>query len=515
MKLIHIVNAILALLYTPPLVLTAVFRSDTHGTQVSHYLLSSIAWCHLGYLVSHYSWQRIQVLHPLLCFYRHNLERTSLGILSIILNITYYYAIYDRYFTAFQHKNALFATTILTSAFVTILNGAYVTLCIAFFFMHHQQRFANIINSERAMTFNGTLKQVLEVIDSLEHRSLKAFIQYWQHKSDDEILASLDTKKRQVFTVFAEHVDADGNHEVSYDEFVVFCHANNVFDANALWAILTHHRTTKTIDSDVIEYMLYHTLFQKKQFALAIQTDILLANWIIIYVTLFATPLLGIVISSIWGYAGAFEGNINLFQVYILAATFAMNRLAANIRFASYMAMVRPFNMGELLFIDNDVYKVTKLCPTFVLAVGRDTIVLRNSQMLDSVIRNYSRSNVFDSFALEVPLNTGDHVVPLVREKMIEYASQNWKEIDVNSIRVGWTTMENQSKVLQCNWRYNFMIYDRSRFNIIKSRFLNEVIRVTVNDVSRSVLLLNVAQGSALNNEVAKHYNSFSKIEDT
>lgn len=505
------INAIISILYTIPLVLTGVFRQDSPGTQASHYILSSIAWCHLGYLSSHYAWQRIQVLHPLLCFYKHNLERTTLGIISIILNTIYYFAIYNRYFT-FTYKNPLFVTTIVTSTICTLLNGIYVSLCIAFFFMHHQNRFASIISSERAMTFNGTLKQVLEIIDTLEHRALKDFILHWQTKSDSDILSTLPEKKEQVFKVFADHVDANGNHEISYDEFVVFCHANNVFDANALWDILTHHRqTTKIIDADVIEYMLYHALFQKKQFALAIQTDILLANWIILYIALFTIPLLGIIISSIWGYQGAFEGSINLFQVYILAATFAMNRLASNIRFASYMAMVRPFNMGELLFIDNDVYKVTKLCPTFVLAIGRDTIVLRNSQMLDSVVRNYSRSNVSDSFILEMPLNTSDYIVSQVYAKMIEYASKNWKEIDQDSIRCGWTTMENQSKVLQCNWRYNFMIYDRSRFNIVKTRFMNEVIRTTIDDVSKSVILLNAAQGSAMNQEVIDHYNGFAK----
>jgi hypothetical protein len=503
------INTIVMLIYTTPLVLTGVFSSDAQGIQSSHYLFSSIAWFHIGYIVSHLAWQRIQVFHPLLCFYRHNLERTTLGIISILLNVIYYFAIYNRYFS-FPNKYSLFVSTMVLSTFVTIIEGIYITLCIAFFFMHHQQRFKYIITSERALTFNGTLKQVLEVIDSLEYRSLKSFIQYWHHKSDDEILTTLDNKKQQVFAIFEQHVDADGNQDISYDEFVIFCHTNNVFDVNTLWKILTHHRTTKTINVDVIEYMLYHTLFQKKQFALAIQTDILLANWIIIYVLFFTVPLMGIVISGIWGYGGAFEGSINLFQVYIFAATFAMNRLSSNIRFASYMAMVRPFNMGEILFIDNDVYKVTKLCPSFVLAVGRDTIVLRNSQMLDSIIRNFSRSNVYDSVVLEMPLNTGDQVISLVYKKMVDYASRNWREIDVTSIRVGWTTMEHQSKIMQCNWRYNFMVYDRSRFNSIKSHFLNEVIREIINEVSKLVMLLNISQGGTLTSEVVKFYENVS-----
>jgi hypothetical protein len=507
--------------YGLPLILTGVFHGESASVRVANYVLSYIACVHIGYISSMLICKKIQVIHPLLCFYRPHLERTLGGILCILFNVIYFYTAFihgvdrdddnDGNNSALPYRGDMLASTLLVTAYVTALEGAYVGLCILFFFKHHQDRFDKIISAERAITFHGTFKEVMEVIDGLEYQCLKYFVRHWKHKSDDEILDGLEDKKHAVFAAFKECVDEDKNDVITYDEFVLFAHKHNVFDTEALWNILTHHRVvTKCIDADLVDYMLYHTLFQKKQFALAIHTDILLARWIITYIGMFSLPLLGIVLSSIWGYASAFDGNLNLFQVYILAASFGMNRLASNVRFASYMAVVRPFNMGELLFIDGDVYKVTKLCPTFVTGEGRDTIVLRNSQMLDSIVRNFSRSNVNDVFVLELPLNTNDMLVGVVRDKMLTYANENWKEIDVGSIRCGWVGMRNQSKVLQCNWRYNFMIYDRNRYNTVRTRFVNDVIRTTVDDVSRLIILMNAAQGGALNPAVVEHYASVS-----
>jgi hypothetical protein len=460
----------------------------------------------------------VQVTHTLLCFYRSGIGLTLCGIITLILNVIYYMTVFKYGIDSdneLTYRNDLFATTCLVTTYSIVLQGLYVGLCIAFFYMHHQAKFENILARERALTFHGAFKEVMEILDGLEHQSLQLFVKYWKHKSDEHILETLSEKQNSIFKVFKDSIDIDKNEVISYDEFILFAHKHNIMDIELLWNIMTHHRVTKCIDADVIEYMLYHTLFQKQQFALAIDTDMLLTKWITMYITAFSLPLLGIVLSSIWGYAAAFNGNLSLFQIYILAASFAMNRLASNIRFASYMATVRPFNLGELLMIQGDVYKIIKLCPTYVVCIGRDTMVLRNSQMLDNMICNYSRSNIYDVFTLELPLNTADTLVSMVHEKMLSYARQNWKEIDEGSIRCGWVTMRNQSKVLQCNWRYNFMIYDRTRFNNIRTRFVNDVIRVTIDDATRSIILLNAAQGSVLNPSVVKHYMAVDSQHQT
>jgi hypothetical protein len=494
-----------------PLTLTAVY-SDTRASQVCHVVCSFLACAQLSYLTSWAAWHRAQTWHPLLCFYRTHLERATGGALAVLLTTVYYYTVFRlAVVSGGADRPALgvgrtFTTCVVTTTYATALETVYIALCMTFFYMHHQTRFATILAAERAITFHGTFKQVMEVVDALEYQSLQRFVTHWARVSDADILARLEDKKHAIFDAFREHLDGDRDQVISYDEFVLFAHANSVFEPERLWALLTQHQTTKRIDADGIDYMLYHTLFQKKHFAMAIHTDKLLARWIIGYIAMFSVPLLGIVLSSVWGYAGAFTGNLNLFQVFILAASFGMNRIASNVRFASYMASVRPFNMGELLFIDGEVYKVDQMTPTFVSCVGPDTLVLRNSQMLDRMVRNYSRTNVFDSFQLEMPLNTSHSVVEVVRARMSSYATEHWKDVDLQSVRCGWVGMLNRGKVLQCNWRYSFLVYDRSRFNTTRTRFVDYVISATIDDVTISTLLLGASQGGALNAPVQQHY---------
>lgn len=467
---------------------------DNKASVLVHYIFSYLSTLHISYSLSCILWRHLQKLHPLLCFYRPNMKRASAGCLCILLNTVYYHVVFHEFLDYHDFGHELYITTVICTLFYTLSVFIYVSFCILFFFLHHRKHFHNIINTERALTFNGNLISCMEILNTLEHQSLLSFVNYWRGRTDDDILQSLPSKRKQIFDVLRENLDKDGNNEISYDEFQLYAHKNNIMDTQSLWDIFTYGQKVEKIDEDLIDYMLYHTLFEKKQFASAIDTDILLANWILTYLSMFSVPLLGIIISSVWGYKKSFEGSLSLFEVYTLIVTFVVNRLINNFRFTSFMASVRPFNLGELLYYENDVYKVTKFSPSYVVCVGRDTIILRNAQMLDTRICNYSRSCVSDSFTLELPLNTGNEMAECVLSTMKNYALQNWKEIDVASVRCGWQTMKNQSKVLHMAWKYNFLIYDRSRFNKTKMRFVNAVIKPTISEVTRSILLMNAIQ---------------------
>jgi small-conductance mechanosensitive channel len=196
----------------------------------------------------------------------------------------------------------------------------------------------------------------------------------------------------------------------------------------------------------------------------------------------------------------------------LVVVTFAANRLVSNVRFIAYMILVRPFNIGDLLLVHDDLYRVTAVSPTYVSCLGRDTIVLKNSQMLDNVVRNYSRSYVNDSVSLEVPLNTRDDLVQIVRDRMAQFASRNWMQIKGDSIRCGWVAIRNQSRVLQCNWAYSFVIFDRTTFNQARTTFVNAVIQSTIDEVSRSFILANASQGSVVLNPVLlDHFHKFCR----
>jgi hypothetical protein len=116
---------------------------------------------------------------------------------------------------------------------------------------------------------------------------------------------------------------------------------------------------------------------------------------------------------------------------------------------------------------------------------------------------------VNDSVSLEVPLNTRDDLVQTVRDRMAQFASRNWMQIKGDSIRCGWVAIRNQSRVLQCNWAYSFVIFDRTTFNQARTTFVNAVIQSTIDDVSRSFILANASQGSV----VLDHFHKFCQRE--
>jgi hypothetical protein len=500
--------------YSAPIIITNVFNNNQSSKIVSH-VASYTACIHFGYITSNmiyyiYLLNGINFIYlQLLYYYKPNIMVVLSGMFALLYAVIYNYCLAD----ITNISNELFATVILTTSYITVIQGIYTTLCAVFFVKHHASNFMNIINNERAISFIETFKEDFELVDSPIHLSLVSFIKHWNNKTDCEIIDTIDIKTHKIFSVLKDNLDADKDSIITRDEFIVLAHKQNIFDdvnIGKLWNIFTYN-TGRPITRDVIEYMLYHLLFQKKQFSHAIKSDIIFARWMTTYIYLFTFPLLCIILSAIWGYEKAFTGNISLFQIYIIIAPFAINSVLANIRFILYMAIVRPFNLGELLFIDDDIYKITHLGQTYVSCLGKDMIVVRNSQMLDNVVKNYSRSNINDSVQLEVPLNTRDDLVGTVYEKMMDYANLNWKYIRPESIRCGWVSLRNQSRVLQCNWQYSFIIYDRSKFNKIKTHFVNETIRCTINIVSRSFIMSNAFQGNPLSNPLLlEHFNEFS-----
>lgn len=518
-------NLVLFCSYGAPLVVTGIFR-DHKACQIVHYFVSVIACAHVGYWLSWLVSRWLRTFHQLICFYKRHTEWFIGGLFTMVLNAIYFTTVYKHLIddgSLGQISHRMFATTLLTTAYLTLIQGIYLSLCFVLFYMHHNEQFKRIMKYDQAITFDGRLKQTMDVVDSLDFQTLKYFVQHWKGVSDEVILNSIASKKKEFFEVFKEHLDIDNDNRISYDEFVLFAHKNNVFDSEGLWNFFTQHQASRGltvsadvtyIDDDVIEHMLYHKLFQKQQFAIAMNTDSMMTLWITTYMDLFLLPLLGIIISSVWGYTNAFQGSFSLFQLYILVATFLANRMASSMKFAAHMTIVRPFNLGELLYIDNDLYKVTKLTPTFISCVGRDTIVMENEQMVNKIVHNYSRTNVADSLTIELPLNTHENMVDIVKDRMIKYAKTHWKEIDGNSIGCVWIGVSSMSKNLLCTWKYNFMVYDRSRYNGTRAKFIDDVIRATINDVSKCALMINATQCTeALSDIVVQHYHSHSPTD--
>jgi hypothetical protein len=497
-----ILQTLLVLMYAPPIVLTGLYpnHAGSHGV---HFISSCCASAHLAYLCSIYITRYVQSKHPLLYFYKHNICIALCGYLTICILSAYNYAVFERFI--FDSSKPYY-----TSLSILMLYSILATMrmsCVCFmFWTHHQKKFIKIIEHEQAITFDGRLKQIMEVGDCLEHQSIEVFVKYWKNLAASEVIHDIPAKTTTIFKIVCDNLDENNDSNISYDEFVMYAHKNNVDSTEKLWKILTAGLPVTNFNRDVLEYMLYHALFQKKQLAHAIETDAEIATWLVSYAFVFLIPLNAIIISHIWGYYGAFNGNFNLFQLYILAATFFYDKISENVRFVVYMFNVRPFNIGELLYLFDDVYKVEKVTPNFIQCLGGDTIILKTNQLLNTAIHNYSRSHVNDSVTFEMPMNTSNACLEKIKQKMTDYATEHWNDISVDSIRCGWVKINECSNAIQCNWQYNFMIYDRKMFNMARSRFVNETIVSVLDDVIRCFLLVSAAHGGAMNDFVQKNY---------
>lgn len=545
--------------YFTPTLVTSLYN-DAIGPIVVNFIGSCFGSIHIGYVFAFLLCNKLKHFNQLVCFYQRHIRLLLCGVFAFLLNILYYETLFCKVIVSensYPFKGKMLTSSLLVIGYTTFVNATFVLLCFFLFTLHHKDQFKKIIEYERAITFNGILKQTLEITEALGYQTLNHFVCHWRNKTDAEILEAIDRDKLTIFGIFKQFLDKNDDNSISYTEFAEFAKENGVSDIDGLWSFFTQHRpesmahrqkigtnmgtkipevsiqivdqesentnnnvtnytTTNGIDRDinttVIEFMLYHKLFQKQQLANAIQTDSVLASWIVKYIHLFFVPLVAIILSGVWGYTNAFHGNFSLFQLYIAVATFISNNLIGNIRFIGYMTLARPFNIGELLYMDDDVYKITKLNPTFITCQGKDTIILRNSQMVDKVVHNYSRSNIVDSCVFDVPLNSPDEVVNIVHNKMLEYATIHWKEIDPQSVKCGWAGVNGQGKTIRCVWRYNFLVYDRSKFNGVRLNFINSVLSATIDHISNCTLLINASQcTNALNDAVVQHYDRLKK----
>jgi hypothetical protein len=217
-----------------------------------------------------------------------------------------------------------------------------------------------------------------------------------------------------------------------------------------------------------IEDALYELFFTRKELISSIYTDYEVLTHLARIVGTLIYPAAFIAVSRIWGYQNAFGFGVDLFKVYMLAASYLINSFRRELSFLISMIVPdRPLNMGDILLIGDQTYKVRHFNITHVILDGPHRTDLPVSYFLENQTINLSKQGITDSVQIFVPLTTPKSLVHRSKVFSIMYAYQDINERDIqrSSIRCGWIDTANGSKILQCNWRYNFRIYDRGRLN--------------------------------------------------
>jgi hypothetical protein len=350
---------------------------------------------------------------------------------------------------------------------------------------------------EESVLFHDIIKSNFDAIENFKNiYDIQNFVEFWMNKDDQEILSSIPEKATIMYSVFKTNIDFNNDNNIDKKEFIQFCSIHNIIDIDKLWNLFSDNNT---ITKNKLENLLYSMCFNRKNFAYKLYTDFIIINLIITYINYALIGASIILLFYIWGYDNVFGAGVDLFKIYILAISFSANSMLPTINFLSYLLFERPFNIGDILLIDNSTYKVDTVSPTFIQCIGDTSITINNLSL--NIINNLTSNLVFDNVYINVPFNF-PYYIDTIQKTLQEYADLNDKDICNKTIRCGWSKTDTTSKIIQCNWKYNFIIHDRIRYNWVRTRIINHIFSVINNDIVNYSMVLGTSQSGAYANKL-------------
>lgn len=489
----------LVLLYIPFLIPTFVFYENSIS-DILNLVVFDAFLTNLSFIVSHYIYIWLTHKYGFLYLYEYHMKIFITGLLTIISTLVYQYSIYNIFLCSdyCDIMNNVYKSFIIIVAAISINKLIRIIFYIYIFIASRLKEWKKIMEIEMSVIFNDLLKTNFEAMQQFNNMyDIRKFVEYWTNKSDEEILSSLPEKSDTMFCIFKCSMDTDNNNIIDSNEFQKFCLSHSIVDFNNLWELFSDGNE---ITVKKLENILYNMCFSRKQFALKIFTDYILVNLLTNYIIL---PIFGaafVFICYIWNVP-AFDSGFNLFNMYILAITFLANNLLSKILFLLYMLLSRPINIGDIVLINDSTYKISEICPTYTQCIGDIFMTITNDYLFQNTILNLTRTNVYDSLTITLPLNYSKDLSNM-QDVLETYAKANEHDIMKSSIRCGWTLIDETGKSFEMNWAYNFNINDRQRYNWVKTRMRNFLISYFHEDVKISTLMLCGTMGGAYNDDI-------------
>jgi hypothetical protein len=261
-----------------------------------------------------------------------------------------------------------------------------------------------------------------------------------------------------------------------------------------------------TICLDSIEDVMYDLCFRRKRLASALRTDSRVIGLLVKYLSLVLIPGCFVIVSRIFDYGNAFGEGIDLFKTYAVIASFILSKMQANLTFLALMLTSRPFNVGDVIELeDRETFGVESFDTTHTYLMGRTSRVLENTELVKGSVRNLSRRPVSDWFDIEFPPNSTYGVVEGLRA-MESYLRQNQRDIRESSVRCEFVSVRHDGRTLRYHWRYKFAVLERKRLQHTRTRIYNALVAEAVSELIRSSIALNVATGggnAAINDDDA------------
>lgn len=256
---------------------------------------------------------------------------------------------------------------------------------------------------------------------------------------------------------------------------------------------------------------LYALYFDKKLFTNELFTTERILESIQLYAYLLIAPVCFIAVSRIYGYQNSFGNGVDLFKTYIGVLGYLITNLHQHFQFMTLMLTNRMFNIGDLLLLDGDIWRIDDLTSVNVQMSGSASLDVPTQNLLNRKVINMSRKPVSDNIDLAIPAIV-DVDPSDMKDILHEYNSIYPYDVDLSRLRIGYIHVDSFTKVLRVNWGYQFLLFDRSHYKQTFLRVTNFVISQIQHKIGTAFVINGICGGGGFN-EKANDLAFWQKID--
>lgn len=492
---------ILPVIYTPLIVTSAVF-----DIPALNFISVNIALLHITNLINFVNfdgYMKISVKNILVDFinlYQDSIKQ-FLHLFSFIISTVLYQEL------AFKKHICIDCTLIdqfYRSGLVlfSITCGSY--LAINFFYIYtfitrRLQTWKEIATFSYLFKFSNELLDDFEILlDKTNY--LSTFIKSWLNRNTNEMKETCKLKSHNAYMHMISRLNrTEGPINYSECRYVLLEMGCKENDVHAIWKLLS---LDTIIDQNTIYFNLWRIYRERRLFAAMNHTDKIVVKWLVIFGAMFLYGLGAVFIIDIFDYEEAFGSGVDVFKIYLLAATYLVGMFKEQINFMILMVYTRPYNIHDILEYDGAIWEVIDIKLTETVLQGPHYYTISNSLLFSNGIRNFTRGVVKDSYTINVPYSFHD-AEQRITNIMTNYLTQN--NDSISGFRIDCNRLSPECVTVQINWQYTYEIYSVSSRNAIRKSIYDYIYRTLERDLEKLWLEFLIVNGGGYNNYASKH----------
>lgn len=474
--------------------------------QIAHFVSITITIHIAAYMCSKYTMCLLMKRIGFMFMYTGQMQRSICGVLLVIFSSMYQHLVFNHIMCDLVDNeddpltcsiiSKVFSVGLLILCVFNLINVIRISLFAYTFVYRRKSAWNELQNIEHILCFNDNVKKICSSIGDepmVSDLALKDFVGYWTRLSDVEILESLESKAAHVYNVLKINMDTTCDALISKDEFTTYMNTvPNAYDVQGIWNILSDG---EHISQSKLEDVLYKLFYKRRMFAFMIYTDHLVIGLLIRYIAFVSYTLSLVFVTRILEYE-AFGEGVDLFKLYLILVSYLASLVKEKIHFILTMIIHRPYNIGDILLVDDKIYTCDSFCDTNTLLIGPTSLLIRNT-LIDDRVFNLTKEYVRDSISFCLPHSMyNQDRTTIIKKHLDDYAHSNCRFIDPSSIRCGWIgTNENGYRIVQCNWKYNFKICDAKSYITHRAHIIDFIVASLEPQLSKDWISYQLASG--------------------